>query len=537
MTPANRTSSCSPASRSWSLACAPTPDPAPDRRWHARRDPFSQYRAGFELRTHRLCQRVLMFHWFQELGPEASAGLDPERVPARSAVATLVRSVDLTYDENPSLSRLISVTHKGYLRPAGSTGPCTVKAFPPVELGYTKAYPQRQVKQLDRDTAEVLTSRTFEGHQWVDLESEGLPGVLSKQGGALFYQRNEGGGHFAPPRRLRDRPVIAAGVSPQILDLGGDGQRELVQVAPPVAGYHARTADDGWGPFIPFASQPNIDWNDPNLRFIDLSGDGLDDLLLVGATSYVWYPSLGKRGFGPARTFPRGRDDERGPTVVFSDPRQTVFLADMSGDGLTDLVRIDNGSVCYWPNLGHGKFGAKVVMANAPRFAPSTQFDARRIRLGDIDGSGTTDVLYVGGEGGVRVWFNQAGNGWSGEQQLAARGVPRRERAGGRGRRARQRHGVPGVAFAADQGDLLPGPVRRPEAPPAGAHGPQPGPGAADGLRAVNAVLPGRPESWKAVGDPAAFPGARGDAGGELRPPEPGALRVGVPLPPRLLRR
>ncbi|WP_275936559.1 toxin TcdB middle/N-terminal domain-containing protein, partial [Chondromyces apiculatus] len=90
----------------------------------------------------------------------------------------------------------------------------------------------------------------------------------------------------------------------------------------------------------------------------------------------------------------------------------------MSGDGLTDLVRIENGSVSYWPNLGHGKFGAKVVMANAPRFAPPTQFDARRIRLGDIDGSGTTDVLYVGGEGGVRVWFNQAGNGWSAEQQL-----------------------------------------------------------------------------------------------------------------------
>ncbi|EYF04841.1 Hypothetical protein CAP_3867 [Chondromyces apiculatus DSM 436] len=396
----------------------PTPDSAPGRPWHARLDPFSQYRAGFEVRTHRLCQRVLMFHWFEELGPEATTGLDPVRVPARSVVPTLVRSVDLAYDENPSLSRLLSATHKGYLRPAGSTGAYTVKAFPPVEFGYTKAAAPGQMKQLDPDTAEILSSRMVEGHQWVDLEGEGLPGVLSEQSGALVYQRNEGGGHFAPPRRLRDRPVIAAGVSPQILDLGGDGQRNLVQFAPPVAGYHARTEDDGWGPFVPFASQPNIDWNDPNLRFIDLNGDGLDDLLLVGATSYTWYPSLGKRGFGPARFFPRGRDDARGPTAVFADPRHTVFLADMSGDGLTDLVRIDNGSVSYWPNLGHGKFGAKVVMTNAPRFASSTQFDARRIRLGDIDGSGTTDVIYVGGEGGVRVWFNQAGNGWSEEQPL-----------------------------------------------------------------------------------------------------------------------
>ena len=40
-----------------------------------------------------------------------------------------------------------------------------------------------------------------------------------------------------------------------------------------------------------------------------------------------------------------------------------VFLADMSGDGLTDLVRIRNAEVCYWPNLGHGRF----VLVARPR--------------------------------------------------------------------------------------------------------------------------------------------------------------------------
>ena len=33
-----------------------------------------------------------------------------------------------------------------------------------------------------------------------------------------------------------------------------------------------------------------------------------------------------------------------------------------------DLVRIRNGEVCYWPNLGYGRFGAKVTMDNSPRF-------------------------------------------------------------------------------------------------------------------------------------------------------------------------
>ncbi|MGH8524383.1 MAG: toxin TcdB middle/C-terminal domain-containing protein, partial [Gammaproteobacteria bacterium] len=78
----------------------------------------------------------------------------------------------------------------------------------------------------------------------------------------------------------------------------------------------------------------------------------------------------------------------------------------------TDLVRIRNGEVCYWPNLGYGRFGAKVTMDNAPWFEAPDLFDQRRIRLADIDGSGVTDIIYLG-HNGVRLYFNQSGNAWS----------------------------------------------------------------------------------------------------------------------------
>ena len=84
----------------------------------------------------------------------------------------------------------------------------------------------------------------------------------------------------------------------------------------------------------------------------------------------------------------------------------------MSGDGLTDLVRIRNGEVCYWPNLGYGRFGAKVTMDKAPWFDAPDMFDQRRIRLADIDGSGLVDILYLTGQG-VQLYFNQSGNAWS----------------------------------------------------------------------------------------------------------------------------
>jgi YD repeat-containing protein len=130
-----------------------------------------------------------------------------------------------------------------------------------------------------------------------------------------------------------------------------------------------------------------------------------------------WYPSLAKDGFGVATRLGVPTDEERGPRVVFADGTQTISLADLSGDGLTDIVRIRNGNVFYWPNLGYSRFGAKVTMDNAPRFDAPDQFDPRRIRLAGIDDSGTTDILYLD-RSRTRFWFKRSGNGWSQPQEL-----------------------------------------------------------------------------------------------------------------------
>src|SRR5262249_30693715 len=117
-------------------------------------------------------------------------------------------------------------------------------------------------------------------------------------------------------------------------------------------------------------------------------------------------------GFGPARWVANAIDEEKGPRVLFSDGTQSIFLADLSGDGLTDLVRIRNGEVSYWPNLGYGRFGSRISMSAAPLFDNPDQFDPTRLRLADIDGSGTTDIIYLHRDG-VRLYFNQSGNSWS----------------------------------------------------------------------------------------------------------------------------
>ena len=92
---------------------APKSDEASE--WPCRPDPFSTYRAGFEVRTYRLCQRALMFHHIPDLDTNGT-GYDG-----------LVRSTDFTYSyeriptdvRSPIYSFLLSVTQSGYKKQNG----------------------------------------------------------------------------------------------------------------------------------------------------------------------------------------------------------------------------------------------------------------------------------------------------------------------------------------------------------------------------------------------------------------------------------
>jgi len=390
--------------------------------WHVRNDPFSSYRSGFEVRTYRLCHRVLMFHHFDE---EPGVGID-----------CLVRSTGFTYSpdtnpndaRNPIFSFLLSVQHTGHQRNALSVTGYSHKSLPPVEFTYSEATIQPEIRDVDPASLENLPmGLDGSNYQWVDLDAEGLSGMLSEQAGGWFYKRNLspvnivgpiGSGHveacFAPAELVAARPASGLGAGhAQFMDLAGDGQPDLVTFRGPAPGFYERTPDaTGWKPFTPFASLPVLDWDDPNLKFVDLTGDGHADLLITEDDVFRWHPSLAEDGFGTRRTSIKSRDEETGPQLLFADGTQSIHLADLSGDGLSDLVRIRNGEVCYWPNLGYGRFGAKVAMDNSPWFDFPDQFDQKRIRLADIDGSGATDIIYLHALG-ARTYFNQSGNSWS----------------------------------------------------------------------------------------------------------------------------
>jgi len=387
--------------------------------WPARLDPFSTYRAGFEVRTYRLCRRVLLFHHF----PAELSGDD-----------CLVRSTEFTYNEGAVASFITQVTQSGYLHQPAPAEPnrYLCKTLPPLEFTYSQVptaeeLATRPIQEVDAASLENLPIG-LDGavYQWMDLDGEGLSGVLTDQGDGWFYKRNtsannlmqENGNQrtvarFAPLELVATRPAGGLrGGQAQFMDLAGDGQLDLVVMEGPVRGFFERTPDEEWEPLRPFRSWPNVDTRDPNLKFIDLDGDGHSDILIGEHDAFTWHGSLAEDGFGPAQRTFQPWDEEKGPRLVFADGEQSIYLADLSGDGLTDLARIRNGEVCYWPNVGYGRFGAKVTMDNAPWFDQPDQFDQQRIRLADIDGSGVTDIFYVSRQG-VQIFYNQSGNGWS----------------------------------------------------------------------------------------------------------------------------
>lgn len=373
------------------------------RNWSVRRDPFSTFRAGFEVRTYRLCRRALMFHHFsEELGVEDY----------------LVRSTEFHYAETPIASFLTSVTQSGYVR--HEDGAYLIRSLPPLEFKYSEAVIQDEIRQVDTDSLENLPYGLESArYQWVDLDGEGVSGILTQQADEWFYKPNIGGGRFGPAQLVSLKPSIAdLNGAQQLMDLDGDGQLDLVQLSASMSGFYERTPEGGWSDFTPFNSTPNLDWRDSNLRFIDLTGDGNADILISGDKIFTWHPSLKEEGFGQGKRTHQSFDEEQGPRLVFADPAQSIFLADMSGDGLTDLVRVRNGEVCYWPNLGYGRFGARITMDDSPWLDAPGLFDQRRIRLADIDGSGVTDIVYLGTDG-VQIYFNQSGNGWTEQRMLS----------------------------------------------------------------------------------------------------------------------
>ena len=367
--------------------------------YEVRPDPFSDYRAGFEVRTTQRCRTI-------RVSTQAGDG-----------ITRVAREYRLTYAEAPfngvSLLARIDVVGIDEQAPPGRRE----QALPPITFDYSGFDPTG--RRFGRVTGAGLPTGSLADPTLtlVDLHGFGLPDVLELGPQSRRYWRNAGGGRFDLPRTLDQAPPLSlADAGVQVLDADGDGRPDLMVTAvgagtqvnggTGLTGYFPMTFPAGWSQrsFQPYRQAPSVGPGDPATRLVDLSGDGLTDVLHSGSRLLAFFNDR-----DPDRAWSTSvASNGAGPRVDLTDPR--IRLADMTGDGLQDLVLLRNGNVVYWPNLGYGHWGEPVAMRQAPRLPDG--LDPRRVLLGDVDGDGLADLIYVD-SGRVLLWGNRSGNGFA----------------------------------------------------------------------------------------------------------------------------
>jgi RHS repeat-associated protein len=376
--------------------------------YDSRPDPFSNYRAGFEIRTTRRCTRI--------------------EVRTHADITRLTRVYRLVYQDQLQSNGLTAngVSLLRRIEVEGIDGDAR-EPLPPLEFGYTGFDPSRRVYQALSAIGDGVPERSLAhpDFELADLLGRGLPDVV-QIGDVDRYWRNLGDGRFDVPRALEGLPagVRLGDQGTQLGDFDGDGQIDLLVSEGGLNGYFPLTVG-GSGqarPFIAFSAGPPFKLNDPELRLVDLDGDGITDALRTGAEFELYFHDPDS---GWTHIERRSRDNfDRFPDVYFSDPR--VKLANMTGDGLQALVFIANGHVDYWPYLGYGRWGRRITMSGHLEFPDALAygglgFDPKRILLGDVDGDGIADLVYVE-SGRLTIWLNQSGNGWS--EPIVIHGTP-----------------------------------------------------------------------------------------------------------------
>lgn len=364
-----------------------------DFAYENRPDHFSEYRSAFEIRTVQRCTRIDTF-----------GGVDGK---------TPIRTYHFDYidqdTEHPELRPINGCSMLHRIRVEGHDGG-NAEWLPPLEFGYTQFMPASQ-KFISLSGHLPASSLADSNLGLVDLFGAGLPDIL-EMNSEVRYWRNQGSGRFALPRAMEQAPagLQLSDKGVQVLDANGDGSPDLLVTTDTLSGYYPLRFGGLWDKhsFQRLRSAPSFDLKDPEVRLVDLDGDGVTDAIR-SSTRLECYFNDPEQGWAESVWIERKPLDVF-PNVNFTDPR--VKWADMTGDGLQDIVLVHDGLVEYWPSLGRGKWGKRVAMPLPGKRFPQG-YDPKRILLGDIDGDGAADLVFVD-NGHVTLWINQQGNSWSG---------------------------------------------------------------------------------------------------------------------------
>jgi RHS repeat-associated protein len=327
-----------------------------------------------------------------------------------AAAQPLLRRWSLTYTQDPAngISGLTEVVLSGFDEALARMD------APPLRLGYSAFQPRTLERFQNVDDTAPPPGLQTPGRrvELVDWNGDGLPDLIEvAAGGQARVWPNTGNLTWGRPQTVANLPFFAsADASVVFADMNGDGLADLFRIDSQFQGYVPRGDGDGFARPVFWQRTPNVSLLSPDSRMVDLNGDGIVDLLASSEDFLALYYREDPEGWSSRpQLVPRSIV----PDINLADPH--VFLADMTGDGSSDLVHVTGGEVTYWPYFGLGRWGDPVTMQNGPELPFDT--DASRLFLTDIDGDGCADLIYLDA-GRVLYWMNQSGNGFSAPHEI-----------------------------------------------------------------------------------------------------------------------
>lgn len=262
---------------------------------------------------------------------------------------------------------------------------------------------------FDRALLLEKTSETSANVSIGDVNGDGLLDIVLVKGRHWPLRDRvllgDGAGHFKPGYDLgtaSDRSY-----SGRLVDLDGDGDLDVVisnDTPDPKLVY----LNDGKGHFHVGSTFGKPTWQTRNATVADINGDGLPDIVAAnrGDSTDANYICL-NRG--------KGRFDS--DCIAFSrEPATTITAADFNHDGLIDLAvpHRDGGQSRVYLAGPNGTFSASRTIPFGPPNAT-----IRMAEAADLDGDGLLDLVTIDENVGTAIYFGQRDGSYTAAVRVA----------------------------------------------------------------------------------------------------------------------
>jgi RHS repeat-associated protein len=312
------------------------------------------------------------------------------------------------------------------------------------DLVTTDTNPHRYYPNLGRGEFGEADSMAADGSEvrlsdaaasMADLDGDSLadlvlqPGANPGNQGFRMY-RNQGNGTWAPSVEFTGITPSLGDAKTRLFDIDFDKSIDIVRTATGSSWTACRRTSDADIDFPPYGNFPgdeDLDRNangqrdggawgcsqvdtpipaaltldTPGVQLADMNGDRLQDFVWLQRTDpsrrAVWYwRHRGEARFeaqpvvmtidGTAST-----EIDLGVPMTNEEAAERVKLADVTGDGLTDILLVTSGEVLVWVNIAGERWSAPLRFTDTPEFDPAKT----SLRLADMNGNGSTDLLWV----------------------------------------------------------------------------------------------------------------------------------------------